>query len=77
MFGAGSIGTPVETATVQIIPFLIISAICCTTITKKTASLKENRIIKVLKPIAVGCVLVLSIFAISNSSVTPFIYGNF
>lgn len=77
MFGVGSIGTPVEPATVQIIPFLIIAAICCTTVIKRIASLKENRVIKVLKPIALCCVLVLSIFAISNSSVTPFIYGNF
>lgn len=77
MFGVGSIGTPIEYSTLHIIPFLVISAVCCLPVAKKLKLLNNKPVFRVLKPISLCLILALSILAIANSSVTPFIYGNF
>ncbi len=79
MFGVGSIGVPIEESTLHIIPFLIISAICCFPILKLKCftKLQEKRYFGIIKAVILSLILVISICTISNSSTTPFIYGNF
>ena len=77
MFGAGSIGIPIENSTIHIIPFLFFSCVCCLPVFRLTEHIKAKKTMEIVKTIAICCILVLSILSISNSSVTPFIYGNF
>lgn len=77
MFGFGSISHPIENTSLHIIPFLIISSLCCYPIVKWIKKYEDNRVIKIIKPITLCLLLVLSLFSIASASFTPFIYGNF
>ena len=77
MFGVGSTCIPIENSSLHIIPFLILSGVCCLPIAKKIKKYKTSKSLIIVKAIVFCGIFVSSILFISNSSVTPFIYGNF
>ena len=77
MFGFGSAVVPVEISIIHIIPFIIISAVCCFPVAKAFSKYNGKIIFEIIKTALLCVILIISILSISITSFTPFIYGAF